>query len=505
MKNKFPGVALIFAGLLAGCASPHKVDVALPDELPHVKTTEFDQSLRDLGLMTQIYATPQVRIMARDILDNTGANLPTSAEIPRDVTEMLKSTLNAIGGNVRFIPYDPDFMLNSASTGYSGFKEKLLPDVVVVGGITEFDRGLESRGKNTDVGLDGTLKKNDIGAEFSYLDKTSVSSISLDFNMIDFQSLAGIPRIQAINTIRVHKALAEDSMAFSIIGNALGLKGTVKKVQGRHAAVRVLVQLSMIQVTGKYLQVPYWRLIPGGEEDPVVIDQIVENFYTMDENTKVRKIQEYLALSGYDVSITGQFDEATQTALSKFSETSSDADGQISKETYLALFRSVPLNYETLSKRKLLDAQDTQTATRQSAVSEQGLLRLSTNGTTFRIGEEIKLSFAVSAPLYVRVYNVSSNGEIAELFPTKPADRMKVRPGQDYPVPSPDAGFKLEVTGPVGVDRIIALASKQPLPDDFSMFSEDGAVSGDARQSAAALVELPIAIESTPSKTVLVD
>ena len=77
--------------------------------------------------------------MAKEIVDNTGTSVATSGEIPRDITEMVKSTLNGIGGNVIYIPYEPEFMTNTAGTGYSDFADKILPQVVLSGGITEFD------------------------------------------------------------------------------------------------------------------------------------------------------------------------------------------------------------------------------------------------------------------------------------------------------------------------------------------------------------------------------
>ena len=69
----------------------------------------------------------------------------------------MKSTLNSVGGNVQFIEYDPAYIQNQMVTGYSSFADKMIPDVVITGGITEFDRGLETRGHGTDVGAEATF------------------------------------------------------------------------------------------------------------------------------------------------------------------------------------------------------------------------------------------------------------------------------------------------------------------------------------------------------------
>ncbi|MGQ0595380.1 MAG: DUF4384 domain-containing protein [Gammaproteobacteria bacterium] len=498
-------------GLLAACAHPHKVDVQLPESLPEAKITEFSRAIQDLGLMSSVYGAPKMHIMAKQVFDNTGTSLPTQAEIPGEITEMVKSTLNGIGGAVTFIPYDPEFVANNINTGYSGFEAKLIPDVVVSGGITEFDRALVTRGKSTDVGLDAEIDKVELGFEYGTLDQDSLASITLDFNLVDFRTFAGIPRIQAVNNIKVYKALAEDSLGFSISGGALGadlgFKGTVKKVQGRHAAVRLLVQLSLLQVMGKYLKLPYWRLLPGGQPDPVVLDQITADYYAMDHRERTLKVQEYLILSGYPVRSTGVLDNNTKAALKAFN--AKGPHGQITEATYVALYSSVPISRQAQSRRNLLGhvepiaaaseppkrpeplraqeridptigsysktAEPVRTEERSNlASSSDDQLRLWTNAESYRIGDPMRLFFEVSTPMHVRVLSVSSAGEIATLFPNQYQPQDVVRPGRPYEMPPADAPFTLHVAGPAGEDTIMAIASPGPFPSDLSVLTAQG-------------------------------
>ncbi len=192
-------------------------------------------------------------------------------ELPQNITEMLKSALNSIGGRVTFIPYDPAYMENSRITGYSKFENKIVPDVAVSGGITEFDRGLETRGKNLNAGVETEPFTNipdwfpgeTIGMEYGQGQKTSTASITVDFNLIDFQTLSGLSRMQTVNTIKVYKGSNEKELGITMFGPTFGIKGSIKKVQGRHAAIRLLSRLSTIQIVGKYLKLPYWRLLPS--------------------------------------------------------------------------------------------------------------------------------------------------------------------------------------------------------------------------------------------------
>ncbi len=508
IKAHLAGIA---AGLLAACAHPHKVDVQLPESLPEAKVTEFSQATQDLGLMSLVYGTPKMRIMAKQVFDNTGTSLPTQAEIPGEITEMVKSTLNGIGGSVTFIPYDPEFVANNINTGYSGFEAKLIPDVVVSGGITEFDRALVTRGKSTDAGLEAEFDDVTLGFEYGSLDQNSLASITLDFNLVDFQTFSGIPRMQAVNNIKVYKALAEDSLGFSISGGAigfdLGFKGTVKKVQGRHAAVRLLVQLSLLQVMGKYLKLPYWRLVPGAPPDAVVLDQIAADYYAMDPKERILKVQEYLILSGYPVSSTGILDGATKAALKAFNP--KDRSGQITEASYLALYASVPITRQAVSRRNLLryvqpssagaepverpeparlerreaprapsadsgpaPAEAPKRDHRVSSLDNQ--LRLWTDASSYRIGDPMTLFFQVSSPMHVRVLSVSASGEIATLFPNPYQREDRVESGHAYQMPPPGAPFTLNIAGPAGEDRIMAIASPDPIPSDLAVLTPRG-------------------------------
>ncbi len=68
--------------------------------------------------------------------------------------------------------------------------------------------------------------------------------------------------MQAIKTVTVRRGKADANVGFEIFGAALGYKSSVKTVQGRHVAVRALVEMSVLEVIGRYLNLPYWRFLP---------------------------------------------------------------------------------------------------------------------------------------------------------------------------------------------------------------------------------------------------
>lgn len=357
-------IIMSFSLLLVSCASvdPANIEVDLKTAPPTVQITNYSQALADLGLMTEIYNVDVVKIQSNPIGDNTGTSGATGGEIPRDITEMIKSALNSIGGRVTFIPYDPSFMQNQMVTGYSNFDDKLIPDVVISGGITEFDRGLETRGDGTDIsagaeftGLPNYLPSKEIKLRYGDTGKTGLASITLDFNLLNFKTMAGIPRMSAVNSMKVSKAMGEKELGISLFGQSFGRKGSVKKVQGRHAAVRLLVELSMIQVVGKYNGLPYWRLLGDDAMPDKDVESAIRKFYfKLGDSDRIFKAQEWLYLHGYELALNGQLDNATIAALKQYDAGYNPAN-KISDDMFVRLYSSIPIKESTLGRRNQLD------------------------------------------------------------------------------------------------------------------------------------------------------
>lgn len=362
-KMRIVLVIMSFSLLLVSCASmdPANIDVELKTAPPTSQVTSFTQALADLGLMTEIYNVDVVKIQSNPIGDNTGTSGATGGEIPRDITEMIKSSLNSIGGNVLFIPYDPSFIQNQMVTGYSSFDEKEIPDVVISGGITEFDRGLETRGDGTDVsagaeftGLPSYLPSKEIKLRYGDTGKTGLASITLDFNLLNFKTMAGIPRMNTVNSMKVSKAMGEKELGISLFGQTFGRKGSVKKVQGRHAAVRLLVELSMIQIVGKYNGLPYWRLLgEDAEPDKDVESAIKKFYYRLSDPERIFKAQEWLYLHGHEIQLNGVMDQATMAAIQKL-DGSYKPGSQIDENLFLKIYVSIPIKESTLGRRQYL-------------------------------------------------------------------------------------------------------------------------------------------------------
>jgi len=487
---------VVILPLLISCqTAPQNVNVALPKSLPAAKVTAFNQAIYDMGTMSTIYSDQPLRIMANEIVDNTGTSVATSAEIPRDITAMVKSTLNGFGGNIRFIPYDPNFMANSMNTGYTNFENKIIPDIIVDGGITEFDRGLETKGDSTEADVSGTWGGGKaFGFSMEDSNKASAARITLDFNLIDFQTFSGIPQMQAINSMKLHKAVKKDAVGITLFSSTFGAQGTVKKVQGRHAAVRMLVQLSMLQVVGKYQNIPYWRLLSGSKRDVNLLNRVIDDYYSLPNHLRVARLQVFLALNGHPVQVNGNMDSSTQAAkqaiMTKYDLSSDSNDAKI----FITAYENVPLSRENKHKSQRLFQQFAQLA--QSGASStvavaqprvkakpaapkevpfSGNINLWSNQKEYNLGQQMTVSFTVDKPMYVKLAVISSDGSVATLFPNPYQDDNFAKPGVTYQIPPKGVEtFTLDIGEPKGVDKIRAFGTKAPVVASQVSYSPEG-------------------------------
>lgn len=343
--------AIFLLSFLVSCATfdPRNLWVNLPKESITPKQALFDQALRNLGKMSETYDTRTLRILPRDVHDDTGTSVARDAEIPRDITEMIRTALNSIDGRVIIINWDPNFRANRKALGFTG-GDKIEPDVYITGGIAEVDPGLLVKGLNKDFDAESSILGQPVGVDYSDAEKSSVASITLDLNLFDFDTHVGV--VGTSNTALVHKALKEKELAFTLLGPSFGLKGTAKKIQGRHAAIRSLVQLGVLQMAGRHLKLPYWRLLADAEPDRAVIEALLDDFRQMTPRTKVAEIQKLLVLHGYYIALSGVVDKETRFALQNLGFEGCSEHKCIDEDLFLALYLSVPVEGEVVQEER---------------------------------------------------------------------------------------------------------------------------------------------------------
>lgn len=97
--------------------------------------------------------------------------------------------------------------------------------------------------------------------------------------------------------------------------------------------------------------------------------------------------------------------------------------------------------------------------TSHEASSKDGVIQLAASKPEYHIGEKLKLNLHVTKSGYLRVIFVGNNGEISNIVPNK-FQSGKVTSGASLIIPPKAKTFDLNITGPIGIDKIVAIFSE---------------------------------------------
>ncbi|RYF82603.1 MAG: hypothetical protein EOO29_06420, partial [Comamonadaceae bacterium] len=172
-----------------------------------------------------------------------------------------------------------------------------------------------------------------------------------DLNLVSFSTQQMVPRVQSSNVIKVLNLSTEDNASLGFYGDSFGFKLEGKYLQGRHSAIRTLVDLSVLELVGKATNTPYWRAIPNGVPDPVVLENMRLAFESLTPELKIGMVQVMLAKYGEPVPVTRQLDDPTRAALARvyaarFAHLGDTVD-VLSWKGFEPLFFSVPMPWDT--------------------------------------------------------------------------------------------------------------------------------------------------------------
>lgn len=106
----------------------------------------------------------------------------------------------------------------------------------------------------------------------------------------------------------------------------------------------------------------------------------------------------------------------------------------------------------------------------QSIIKELGNINLWSDSSQYQIGETLQFSFSVDTAMYIKIVSINSQGERITLFPNPFQMESYCEPSTTYQVPPEGAEFTLDIGEPKGQDRIIAIGSSTPIPDQSLLF-----------------------------------
>ena len=304
-------------------------------------TTVFEKSLMDLGELLKAYYAPMTVVQSKNV-----GNVTAEKNLPSDIYVMIASSINKIGPQLVFVPYDAQYVVNESLTG--GTITRLYPQIVIAGGITGFDKEMFEKEREMEAsggwaGAQGGVK---IKAGGNY------SQVTVDLNLLDYKTQSYFSGVLASNSIM----LQQDKLGWGVYGYYMGNGGSfdysLKRKQGVHSALRTLVEYSIIELMGKYFEVPYWRCIPGSNPDEEMTKKVRDNFLEKQKDQQHFMIKKMLFLHGFN-GINRENPVFSGSEEGDLKEAMRRTSTSTLPDLYLALWSSVPV--ETASRRVMID------------------------------------------------------------------------------------------------------------------------------------------------------
>lgn len=297
-------------------------------------------------------------------------NKTAGGDVPQDVYVMISTTISKIGRPVTFVPYDAQYVVAEATTG--GSISRLYPKMVITGGITGFDKDMIQKKRK------GSARGGWAGATGGarYSAEGGVSRVSLDLSAMDYHTQSYYPGVLTSNALLLRKFGFTWGVHGYYMGNGAAFDSGYKEKQGIHAGLRTLVELSVIELLGRYFEVPYWKCMKGVSRDDEMVDAMRIRFLDMPLKKQLLKVKKVLFLDGID-DLDYTQSGATPSEEKIIQYTMRKKGVSTLWQLYLHVWEKLPLKYAQtrarLARRRTLRIQKQKAAeaARQAAVQRQ--------------------------------------------------------------------------------------------------------------------------------------
>jgi hypothetical protein len=474
-------LAAAVAFSLTGCATPQKppsVQLAPAasgtQAVPQRNVTHFADGLRCMDDMMYRFGVRDVSLMIEDMQDQSrrlGAGT-------RDMMVSAFADMTRRSRGVRLVTFGQDnqniVQLLSLAQKLNDFK--VVPQYDIRGSITQFDEDVVRQQAGLGASVVSAITGPLFGVRFNRTSQASV--LGFDASVVSTADLSLMPGASSKNTVVVSRdeTSAGDGQA-QIRNSSLSFNFAVSRNEGVAQALRNMVELSTIELTGKLLRLPYWSCLNLDVRHPEVQREMEDWFLSMSGTELTRFLQEQLRnRKFYDGPMDGKPNAAYGQALAAY-RTAVGAQSGSSEPDFAVwqafVLRAIPAPpAQPFVAEKAADAKGDATASGAAAAGKEIKLSVQLAKTRYRKGEPIELSLSTTQAAYVYCYVQSpATGKIQRIFPNRfmrdprvEANTPLVLPGaQGFKVAAGGDGVKQQSVGCFATEREVYNELPPPL------------------------------------------
>ncbi|WP_165071832.1 hypothetical protein [Desulfovibrio sp. ZJ200] len=297
-------------------------------------STTYTTALNDLNTVLEVYLPPDypyTYYYVKPVTDATG--LSATGEIPMDITAMVRDAISQVSYKVRHIErYDlsdaqhlavelQKLQMMKITRGDIKISERPDPDFTIAGRIAQFDRNLESQSDKARAMANFAegLSRTDISG--SAENSSRLSRLAISFSVYNTNGISLPGKYGA--SMEVQYAKNGVDIGFAIFGNGLGFGSEATAMHGRHLALQMMTEFSVVQIIGRSLNIPYWRVGEGHKiftPDRLVLNEWSTQYASMGPLLIPFMQSQLIACGDSSVVVTGHLDEQTRAALDRFAD-----------------------------------------------------------------------------------------------------------------------------------------------------------------------------------------
>jgi len=512
------GVAVFALVLLAGCTTLGKTSPRKnadffeqnhiedrPVAWPVRSVSNFNDSLACMDQMLRDNYVGPVLITSKSIPDASGKVFVATKDMVVTALSEMSRTSNAF----RFVDYEVDPLKQDTVQTLSGLLLQSnqmaiqMPQLYVSGAVSFMDQNIMIDRRS--LGL-ATLE-----AELGFSRDLIGSVVGMELHLGDFVTRTLIPGVHSANEIALASKGAGLDAGGRIRKAGIQLEVGADYSQGVGPATRTLVDLSMIELVGKWARVPYWQCVSLDQSHPDFQRQLRQWYLGMDDDERLRFFERGLRANGYFDGETGRtISPELREAVRRFQVDSRlAATGDLSYETYENLARNyvrtdgngnfvrvgwggneagksrLPRELATVPRNDAPQIDSTQPRPPVVRIS------LPTAGEQRPLGESVQFNISVDRTSHVQCYYRDAKGSIAQIYPNpmQPAPVIESHRSLLVPDLTNPQSFTIELSTP-GTEELRCLATaadpRDKLPVQLRQASLEpiGMASLDALQNA---------------------
>jgi len=463
-----------------------------PISRPVRSMSSFSDSLQCMDRLLRDAQIPTTLITSKQIPD-------FSARVPVATKDMIVTALLQMSrtSNVfRYVDYEVDIARQDTVQNLTNILlnnnqiQLQRPALYISGAVSFVDQNVLNNRQQ--IGTSGSR------LETGYSQNRNATIIGLELHFGDFRTRTLIPGMDSANEVIIGNG-----------GQGLDLAGRIGEygwqfnvgrdyAQGSGAAIRTLVELALIELTGKWARVPYWQCLTMEQTHPSFQRQLRDWFDEGTPGIHRTLIHQSLLAKGYiprQQSVDALDDLSFRKALARFQAdhgmvvtglidftvyeralrdyVSLDAMGRLSRVGWTAKPPEKPsMAYVTPDFRDTTLTPSSSTtgaspATRSIDIQVENILL---GRTDFELGEQVFLSVTLNQAGFLSCYLSNSTGGIIRLIPNILSSQSQV-PGQfavrlpDWMSPNP--GYVIETAG-LGTEGVLCLATAEVVSDRLS-------------------------------------